>query len=135
MLIGQSPFQGTDEDELFHSICNDSIDYPRWLSKDAINLVDKLLQRDPEKRIGCTEQVEPLRHHGFFNSIDWNLLENLKMQPPFKPKVRSSNDVGNFDADFTIEPPRLTPSDERIIQEMIQSDFKGFSFTNPNFKS
>ena len=133
MLIGQSPFQGEDEDELFHSICNDSIDYPRWLSKDAINLVDKLLQRDPEKRIGCTEQLEPLRRHGFFDSIDWNLLESLKMQPPFKPKVRSLNDVGNFDADFTIEPPRLTPSDDRIIQEMIQSDFKGFSFTNPNF--
>ena len=133
MLIGQSPFQGEDEDELFHSICNDSVDYPRWLSKEAINIVDKLLQRSPENRIGCNEGSEPIRQHGFFKSIDWNLLELKKLNPPFTPKVRSCNDVGNFDADFTIEPPQLTPTDEKIIQEMLQSEFEGFSYTNPNY--
>ena len=35
MLIGQSPFHGDDEDDLFHSICHDTPHYPRWLSKDA----------------------------------------------------------------------------------------------------
>ena len=133
MLIGQSPFQGEDEDELFHSICNDSVDYPRWLSKEAINMVDKLLQRDPENRIGCCEGSDPIRQHSFFKSIDWELLEMKKLSPPFTPKVRSSNDVGNFDADFTIEPPQITPSDAKIIEEMLQSEFEGFSYTNPNY--
>ena len=134
MLIGQSPFQGEDEDDLFQSICNDSIDYPRWLSKEAINLVDKLLQRDPENRLGCIEQIEPIKKHIFFVDINWASLEKLETVPPFKPKVRCSNDVGNFDADFTMEPPQLTPSEPKILEEMIQTEFDGFSYTNPKYQ-
>lgn len=133
MLIGQSPFQGEDEDDLFQSICNDPIDYPRWLTKDAINLVDKLLQREPDFRIGCIEHVEPLRNHPFFRTINWDKLINLQIEPPFKPKVRSMNDICNFDADFTSEQPELTPPDAKILQTMDQSHFDGFSFTNNQF--
>jgi len=37
MLIGQSPFHGDDEDDLFHSICSDKPHYPQWISRDAKN--------------------------------------------------------------------------------------------------
>lgn len=39
MLIGRSPFQGTDEDELFWSICNEEPQYPRFLSKEALHIL------------------------------------------------------------------------------------------------
>lgn len=39
MLIGRSPFQGTDEDELFWSICNEEPHYPRFLSKEATHIL------------------------------------------------------------------------------------------------
>ena len=35
MMIGQSPFHGDDEDDLFHSICHDQPHYPRWIAKEA----------------------------------------------------------------------------------------------------
>lgn len=35
MLIGQSPFNGCDEDELFWSICNEQAYFPRFLSKET----------------------------------------------------------------------------------------------------
>lgn len=35
MLIGQSPFNGCDEDELFWSICNEQPFYPKFLPSDA----------------------------------------------------------------------------------------------------
>ena len=35
MLIGQSPFHGDDEDDLFHSIRNDTPHYPHWVKQDA----------------------------------------------------------------------------------------------------
>ena len=35
MMIGQSPFNGCDEDELFWSICNEQPYYPRFLSREA----------------------------------------------------------------------------------------------------
>lgn len=39
MLIGQSPFHGDDEEDLFHSIMNDTPHYPRWLAKEAAGLL------------------------------------------------------------------------------------------------
>ncbi len=42
MLIGQSPFQGDDEDELFDSIRMDVPHYPRWITKEAKDLLEKV---------------------------------------------------------------------------------------------
>lgn len=42
MLIGQSPFHGQDEEELFQSIRMDNPFYPRWLDKDARDLLVKV---------------------------------------------------------------------------------------------
>lgn len=39
MLIGQSPFSGCDEDELFWSICNEKPVFPRFLSKEANSIL------------------------------------------------------------------------------------------------
>ncbi|XP_023381478.1 protein kinase C theta type-like [Pteropus vampyrus] len=41
MLVGQSPFHGQDEEELFHSIRMDNPFYPRWLEKEAKDLLVK----------------------------------------------------------------------------------------------
>ena len=47
----------------------------------------QLLERNPTKRLGCMEEVEPIRGHAFFREIDWNLLDRRKLKPPFKPQV------------------------------------------------
>lgn len=39
MLIGQSPFSGCDEDQLFWSICNEQPQYPRYLSAQAKSIL------------------------------------------------------------------------------------------------
>lgn len=55
MLIGQSPFQGDDEDELFESIRTDTPHYPRWITKESKNLIELVnsppfMSGDPIKR-------------------------------------------------------------------------------------
>lgn len=45
MLIGQSPFQGDDEDELFESIRSDTPHYPRWITKEAKSLLELVIVR------------------------------------------------------------------------------------------
>lgn len=47
MLIGQSPFSGCDEDELFWSICNEIPWYPFYLSKEALNILSKVSYKWP----------------------------------------------------------------------------------------
>lgn len=41
-FVLKSPFNGEDEDELFEAICSDSPQYPRWLNKHTLNLIDRV---------------------------------------------------------------------------------------------
>ncbi|XP_053159120.1 protein kinase C delta type isoform X2 [Hemicordylus capensis] len=131
MLIGQSPFHGDDEDELFESIRVDTPHYPRWITKESKDILEKLFERDPAKRLGV---IGNIRDHSFFKTINWTALEKKEMEPPFRPKVKSASDYNNFDREFLSEKPRLSHSDKNLIDSMDQSAFDGFSFINPKFE-
>ncbi|XP_069005522.1 protein kinase C delta type-like [Embiotoca jacksoni] len=131
MLIGQSPFQGDDEDELFESIRSDIPHYPRWITKEAKNLLELLFERDPSRRLGV---VGDIRAHPFFKTINWTALEKREVDPPFKPKVKSPSDCSNFDREFLSEKPRLSHADKNLIDSMDQAAFAGFSFINPKLE-
>ncbi|XP_076012709.1 protein kinase C delta type-like [Genypterus blacodes] len=131
MLIGQSPFQGDDEDELFESIRMDVPHYPRWITKESKDLLEKLFERDPSRRLGV---VGNIRAHSFFKTINWEALEKREVDPPFKPKVKSPSDCSNFDREFLSEKPRLSHADKNLIDSMDQAAFAGFSFVNPKLE-
>ncbi|NXC18140.1 KPCD kinase, partial [Corythaeola cristata] len=131
MLIGQSPFHGDDEDELFESIRVDTPHYPRWITKESKDILEKLFERDPTRRLGVTGNI---RDHPFFKTINWTVLEKREVDPPFKPKVKSASDYNNFDREFLSEKPKLSYSDKNLIESMDQSAFDGFSFINPKFE-
>ncbi|XP_023304699.2 muscle M-line assembly protein unc-89 isoform X1 [Lucilia cuprina] len=133
MLIGQSPFSGCDEDELFWSICNELPWFPVYISAEATSILKGLLEKDYTKRIGS--QYSPagdIVEHIFFRPIDWNLLEKRQIEPPFRPQVKHPLDTQYFDRVFTRERVRLTPIDKDILQSMDQKQFLGFTYTNPH---
>ncbi|CAG2065099.1 unnamed protein product [Timema podura] len=68
----------------------------------------------------------------FFRKIDWNALERRELIPPFKPRVQHPLDVQYFDKTFTAERAKLTPVEKNILESMDQTQFQGFSYTNPN---
>ena len=45
-----------------------------------------------------------LKLHPFFADIDWTLLAEKKVPPPFKPNVQRITDTDNFDVEFTSMP-------------------------------
>uniref|UniRef100_A0A671N1M7 Protein kinase C n=1 Tax=Sinocyclocheilus anshuiensis TaxID=1608454 RepID=A0A671N1M7_9TELE len=128
MLIGQSPFHGHDEEELFQSIRTDDPCYPRWLTRDARDILVKLFVREPERRLGVKGNI---RQHAFFRDTDWNALEKRQVEPPFRPTVKSASDCSNFDKEFINEKPRLSVTDCIMINSVDQTMFNNFSFINP----
>uniref|UniRef100_A0A336JY49 protein kinase C n=1 Tax=Culicoides sonorensis TaxID=179676 RepID=A0A336JY49_CULSO len=133
MLIGQSPFSGCDEDELFWSICNEIPWFPAFLSKDALKFLKALLEKDATIRLGSLGAGDgDIIYHPFFNKINWDKLERREYTPPFKPEVLHPLDTKYFDNCFTKERARLTLIDRNILKSINQELFDGFTYTNPN---
>uniref|UniRef100_A0A673W2H5 protein kinase C n=1 Tax=Salmo trutta TaxID=8032 RepID=A0A673W2H5_SALTR len=132
MLVGESPFPGDDEEEVFDSIVNDEVRYPRFLSTEAIGIMRRLLRRNPERRLGSAEKdADDVKKQPFFRSMDWEALLQRRLPPPFVPNIRGREDVSNFDEEFTAETPALTPPRERrTLSRKDQDCFKDFDYVS-----
>uniref|UniRef100_A0A7N8XU40 protein kinase C n=1 Tax=Mastacembelus armatus TaxID=205130 RepID=A0A7N8XU40_9TELE len=132
MLVGESPFPGDDEEEVFDSIVNDEVRYPRFLSTEAIAVMRRLLRRNPERRLGSGEKdAEDVKKQPFFRGVDWDALLQKKVSPPFVPTIGGKEDVSNFDQEFTAEHPTLTPPRERrTLSRKEQDYFKDFDYVS-----
>ena len=69
MLYGYLPFDDSDNDKLFKKILDCEIDYPEEkeneVGKDAIDLINKILNPEPDKRIGIDEvEMHPFLEFG-----------------------------------------------------------------------
>ncbi|NXN27561.1 PKN2 kinase, partial [Nycticryphes semicollaris] len=132
MLVGESPFPGDDEEEVFDSIVNDEVRYPRFLSSEALAIIRKLLQKCPERRLGAGEKdAEEIKIQAFFKEIDWDALFARTLKPPFVPTLRDPTDISNFDEEFTSQKPILTPQEEvALLTRKEQAVFKDFDFVS-----
>ncbi|XP_031437612.1 protein kinase C, eta, b isoform X2 [Clupea harengus] len=131
MLSGHAPFEAETEDELFECIRRETVVYSSWLSSEAEDILKGLLTKDPQCRLGCVEREggeDAITSHPFFAGLNWNSLKKRELEPPFKPRIKSLEDVSNFDPDFTQEEATLTPIEEGLFAFGNQ-EFKDFSFT------
>lgn len=133
MMAGQPPFEADNEDDLFEAILRDDVLYPVWLSREAVSILKGFMTKNPARRLGCVDGEESIRKHPFFKEMDWDALEQRKVRPPFKPRVRSARDAVNFDTEFTREEPVLTPVPGDIVRCINQDEFAGFSFVNKDY--
>ncbi|XP_021332178.1 serine/threonine-protein kinase N2 isoform X1 [Danio rerio] len=124
MLVGESPFPGDDEEEVFDSIVNDEVRYPRFMSPESVSVIQKLLQKNSEKRLGAGEQdANEVKKHRFFQGIDWEALLAKRVKPPFLPSIKTAADVSNFDEEFTRLKPVLTPPQTPFFLSAEQQEF------------
>ena len=87
----------------------------------------------PAKRIGCRAGgVKEVKEHPWFAGIDWELLLQKKIPPPFVPRTTGVSDTGNVDEEFTSELPEETPAEMNALLLQHNSDalFDNFSFVN-----
>ncbi|KAF2661340.1 hypothetical protein K491DRAFT_674003 [Lophiostoma macrostomum CBS 122681] len=110
MLLQQSPFRGEDEDEIYDAILADEPLYPIHMPRDSVSILQKLLTREPELRLGSgPTDAQEIMSHAFFRNINWDDVYHKKIPSPFIPQITSATDTSNFDTEFTSVTPVLTP--------------------------
>lgn len=81
-LTGGPPFFQASKEELFEKIKSSyDLKVPKHVSPIAIDLLSKLLNKIPTKRLGVNDFAD-LKSHPFFKGLDWNKL--LKKNHPYK---------------------------------------------------
>ena len=76
LLSGRPPFAGEEDDEVIESVKNGKIDYSsppfNKLTKNCLDLLKKLLNKDPEQRISAQEAL----NHKWFDAYDSQQIFN-----------------------------------------------------------
>jgi len=91
MLIGVTPFFNRNKQMLFTKIKNSKVIFPDRkkyridYSDELMSLVNGLLTKDKDMRLGCKNDAADILAHPFFAALDIRELEARSVDPPFKP--------------------------------------------------
>ncbi|XP_076028753.1 serine/threonine-protein kinase Sgk1-like isoform X2 [Oratosquilla oratoria] len=137
MIYGLPPFYSRDTAIMYDAILHKQLKLKESASSKARNLLEKLLKKDASVRLGSGPgDVDEVKSHSFFNSVNWDHVDQRKLKPPFVPSVAGDTDTRNVDPMFTKEPVHsVTPSTPSAgISASVQASdhfFKGFSYAPP----
>lgn len=100
-------------------------------SEKAKDLLEKLLERDPKKRIGYgVKDAEELMEHPFFDSIDWEKLAKREVKPPYIPKTKRVDDLRHIDPLFKEEKVEDTPAMSNLrLSQKEKNHFSEFTYS------
>jgi serine/threonine protein kinase len=135
MLTGLPPFYSQNINIMYQKILNGELRFPSFIGGDAQSLLEGLLTRDVEKRLGSgADGSNDVKRHPFFKDIDWVKLERKELDPPFKPKVKDAdNDISQIDECFKAEKPQDSLVEHSLSDTLLkENNFDGFTYSSDN---
>ncbi|KRW99442.1 Protein kinase-like domain [Pseudocohnilembus persalinus] len=133
MITGIPPFdyrliyrQDQKFEKIYDRILQSDLPMPRLLSTFGKDLLNKLMQKVPSKRLGYNG-IQEIKDHPWFSAVDWDLLGKKKYKAPFIPKLQDEFDVNNFEIAFTSQDVQISDDeDDQYIEEY--KHFEDFSY-------
>jgi serum/glucocorticoid-regulated kinase 2 len=107
MIVGIPPFYHKNRDHMFFLIKEAEIKYPDpkkhgiTVSEDAKDLINKLLVKDMDNRLGNLSDGKEILAHPWFADLKIKDVVNKTMVPPFKPEISDKYDTSYFDPTVT----------------------------------
>ncbi|GAB1227251.1 hypothetical protein ENUP19_0346G0040 [Entamoeba nuttalli] len=124
MMVGIPPFYSEDEREMYQNIVNEAVRYPPNTPSSIKTFIDALLEKNPTRRLTDTTIM---KHHPFFQGLDFDRLMKKEVVPPYIPQVHSADDVANIDPYF------LGETDAAIAEEKNSNTSGGQEFKFDGF--
>ena len=98
MLASFPPFFDDEPMMTYRKIIQGKFKFPRYLSAQSKDLISKFLKPKSTKRLGVIKGgANLIRQHPWFKDFNWNKLKQQTLKPPIKNKVKSHQDLSNFD--------------------------------------
>jgi len=98
MLFGQPPFCADDPMDIYQKILRNKVSYPSSFSKNAKDLISKLLVSNPTARLGSLKnKSRDITGHPFFKQTNWSTLVKKEEKAPYIPPISSPTDTSNFE--------------------------------------
>lgn len=130
LLTARQPFtspRAQDPMEVMRRIVDERwpIKYPPYMSDAAKDLISRLLERKPVKRIGMLQgRAKDIKRHPWFKGFDWTALASRAMNPPRLPRPEDSQKrkAELTHAQKSEPPPTATPEELKEF-EAVFKDF------------
>lgn len=133
MLTGKSPFYHKNVDKILENILFKDICLSDVSSSRARSLISRLLERDPDKRIGAKEGASEIMKDKFFKDIDWHALSKKMIKVPYRPKIVEETSVKYFSQEFVDEEAQDSLVDSRLtLKQKTDNHFEEFTYGKEN---
>ena len=88
MLFGTPPYYSKSKETLFNNIKRGTLKLPKDINPDTLDILKRLLNRNPNKRLGSSSaDADEIKAHPFFSNINWNDVIKRKLVN-LKPTLR-----------------------------------------------
>ena len=122
LMFGVKPYTGKNREEIKEKISkrdfilsNKIIEKNNW-SKESLDFLNKLLQKEPNKRLGSLTGITEFKKHPWLLSVDWKSLYNFKIQAPFVPYGEK-----NYESQFVSKKIKVGEDTEIRYENIIKS--------------
>lgn len=96
MYVGTPPFYGRDVFSIYSRILKNKVYFPEGFDPMLKDLIYKLTQKNPKKRIGTKYGVEEIKKHQFFRNMDWEKIYRKEVKAIFPIVLKSKWDTSHF---------------------------------------
>ena len=123
LIFGVKPYNGKNREEIKEKVKNKEIilnkrskNIKEKLSKESIDFISKLMQSDPNKRLGYLGGINDIKKHPWLININWKELYNFKLKAPFIP-----SGYNNYEVQFVTKKIKIGDDTEHRYEDIINS--------------
>lgn len=118
IITGSTPFEAAGAMQIYAKVLKgiDNVIFPSHVKGSIEHLIKSLLQQKPSDRLPMRHQgVNSLKNHSWYRAAEfsWQALEQLTMEPPYKPMIKGRTDLSNFNVRPEDRPRHFNYKDDK----------------------
>ncbi|KAI8608413.1 kinase-like domain-containing protein [Chytriomyces sp. MP71] len=129
LVSGKTPFGDDSSEQIYDNITEMKIKWHPMIKGATKEIVKRLLEPDPSKRLGTAGDGDEIRAHLFYAKINWTKVEARQMTPPFLPACDTPEAIEKRAKRGQTEDYAQmlkTCGGAKVTQDLFSDAFKGF---------